>query len=166
MHRGTEIVYKSNTFYIWTLFHCKFTSCDQILNLDDWIQDSSCQSLVLMLGLIAWASALYSLFPFTNISTLKGSIHIMYFSDVKPSNILLDRGGCVKLCDFGISGRLVDSKAKTRSAGCAAYMAVRIHIHLFGMILFLSIPLWLELSHNLILTPASIVYKDMFWKLG
>jgi len=29
----------------------------------------------------------------------------------------------VKLCDFGISGRLVDSKAKTRSAGCAAYMA-------------------------------------------
>ena len=38
--------------------------------------------------------------------------------------MLLDRNGNVKLCDFGISGRLVDSQAFTRNAGCAAYMAV------------------------------------------
>jgi serine/threonine protein kinase len=35
----------------------------------------------------------------------------------------LDRGGYVKLCDFGISGYLVDSIAKTQDVGCQIYMA-------------------------------------------
>ena len=41
----------------------------------------------------------------------------MYFRDVKPSNILISRSGKVKMCDFGISGYLVDSVAKTVDAG-------------------------------------------------
>lgn len=56
------------------------------------------------------------------LNYLKENLNIIH-RDVKPSNILLHSRGDIKLCDFGISGQLIDSIAKTKDAGCRPYMA-------------------------------------------
>ncbi|XP_072043636.1 dual specificity mitogen-activated protein kinase kinase 6-like [Amphiura filiformis] len=53
---------------------------------------------------------------------LQTELKVMH-RDVKPSNILLNLNGQVKMCDFGISGQLVNSLAKTLEAGSRPYMA-------------------------------------------
>ena len=58
----------------------------------------------------------------TALDYLKREYKVIH-RDVKPSNILIRSNGDVKVCDFGIAGNLVDSKAKTRDQGCPAYMS-------------------------------------------
>jgi mitogen-activated protein kinase kinase len=55
------------------------------------------------------------------LKSLKDDHNIIH-RDVKPTNILMNTRGQIKICDFGVSGNLVASFAKT-NIGCQSYMA-------------------------------------------
>lgn len=49
--------------------------------------------------------------------------HRIIHRDVKPSNILVNSRGQIKICDFGVSGELINSIADT-FVGTSTYMSV------------------------------------------
>lgn len=61
------------------------------------------------------------------LAFLKDKLGVMH-RDVKPTNVLVNRKGQVKLCDFGVSGQLEKSIART-NVGCQSYMAVSADRH-------------------------------------
>lgn len=53
---------------------------------------------------------------------LQKELNVMH-RDIKPSNIVMNWNGDIKLCDFGLTGQLINSIAKTKEIGCRPYMA-------------------------------------------
>lgn len=54
--------------------------------------------------------------------------------DLKPSNIVVTMSGQIKLCDFGVSGDLVNSLAET-FVGTSYYMAVSAEVFCYGLLI-------------------------------
>ena len=64
---------------------------------------------------------------------------------MKPTNVLINSKGEVKLCDFGVSTQLEKSLAKT-NIGCQSYMAVSLPLK--KVTLFLNIEVWFSLNES------------------
>lgn len=89
------------------------TSCPSSSSLDSVSRDFG-PIRVDVLGKIAEATLGGLTYLYTNH-------HIMH-RDIKPSNILVNSRGGIKLCDFGVSGELINSIADT-FVGTSTYMA-------------------------------------------
>ena len=68
------------------------------------------------------------------IAIISCFILVPFLSDVKPSNILVNSRGEIKICDFGVSGQLIDSMANS-FVGTRSYMSVSVFC--YGFFFFL-----------------------------
>lgn len=119
--RELRILHDCNSPYVvgfYGSFHCEGEinilmewmdagSLDQVLKNVGRIPESVCREICRM--------------------TLRGLVmlqteHKIIHRDIKPSNILLNRLGEAKLCDFGVSGELINSLADT-FVGTTSYMS-------------------------------------------
>ncbi|KAK6175710.1 dual specificity mitogen-activated protein kinase kinase 1 [Patella vulgata] len=119
--RELKVLHECNSPYI-VGFYGHFYSDGEISICMEYMDGGSLDLILKNAGRIP-----ESILGVINIAVLKGLCylrekHQIIHRDVKPSNILVNSQGEIKICDFGVSGQLIDSMANS-FVGTRSYMA-------------------------------------------
>ncbi|KAI1006033.1 Mitogen-activated protein kinase kinae [Podosphaera aphanis] len=120
--RELQIMHETNSEYIVTFYGAFLSETNDVIMCMEYMDVGALDRVsrkfgpvrVDVLGKIAEATL-------GGLTYLYTKHHIMH-RDIKPSNILINSKGQIKLCDFGVSGELVNSVADT-FVGTSTYMA-------------------------------------------
>jgi mitogen-activated protein kinase kinase len=115
-----DVLHKSTSKYIVEFYGAFFVeSC--VYYCMEFMDYGSLDRLEMPSGLPEPVLAKTALAMVHGLRFLKDDLSIIH-RDIKPTNVLANSKGEVKLCDFGVSGQLTNSLAKT-NIGCQPYMA-------------------------------------------
>ncbi|KAL3085017.1 hypothetical protein niasHS_010086 [Heterodera schachtii] len=116
-----EVLHKCNSPYI-VGFYGAFTTNNDISICMEFMDGLSLDIVLQSVGRVEekWVGRI-AVAVINGLTYLKEQFNILH-RDVKPSNILVNSQGEIKLCDFGVSCMLIDSMANS-FVGTRSYMA-------------------------------------------
>ena len=116
-----EVLHKCNSPYI-VGFYGAFTTNNDISICMEFMDGLSLDIVLQLVGRIEekWVGRI-AVSVINGLTYLKEQFNILH-RDVKPSNMLVNSQGEIKLCDFGVSCMLIDSMANS-FVGTRSYMA-------------------------------------------
>uniref|UniRef100_A0AAQ4QKD5 Dual specificity mitogen-activated protein kinase kinase 2 n=1 Tax=Gasterosteus aculeatus aculeatus TaxID=481459 RepID=A0AAQ4QKD5_GASAC len=112
--RELQVLHECNSPYIVGFYGAFYSDGEISICMEHMVRDGLCLSC--FLNYISLPRVVLR-----GLAYLREKHQIMH-RDVKPSNILVNSRGEIKLCDFGVSGQLIDSMANS-FVGTRSYMS-------------------------------------------